>query len=66
MNKDKSSEKQKVLLPPTAKELQKTFGKSAVNTVKVEMQLEESVSMFLSAMDQGQAKVSKCKVAFGD
>lgn len=47
--------------------LQKTFGADVVNVnVDVESQLSESVSMFLRAMDEGQNRVSQCKIAFGE
>ena len=49
-----------------AQKLQTAFGASAVNSVSVEMQLAESVSDFLRAMDVGKECVSKCKIAFGD
>jgi len=49
-----------------AQKLQTAFGASAVNSVSVEMQLAESVSDFLRAMDVGKERVSKCKIAFGD
>ena len=65
MVKGNATKKQMTSLSPTANELRKTFG-SAVTTVDVEMQLQDSVSEFLRAMDRGKKRVSTCKVAFGD
>ncbi|MFA6714349.1 MAG: hypothetical protein WC082_02615 [Victivallales bacterium] len=67
MAKENFSKKQgKISLLSMEKDLQQAFGASAVKKVNIEMQLEESVSQFLSAMNKGKARVPKCKTAFGE
>ena len=47
--------------------LQKAFGNAVVNvSFDEEVQLSESVSMFLRAMDEGKARAAKSKIAFGE